>query len=193
MTVSVVVPSAREQVLTPDSLPSAVDRQIRRDEGLNRARNAGVADAAHDSIVILDDDLEFSEEWFRGLCDRLERHPDTVFTARGTGVLPRLSWPSGFEPGMGRVMAFHRDVWRDVGGFPEPCSHGGDTDFLMSAYENGYTVTGIDHEWQHLDDEEDVYSLSDNLGWLWFLTRRHTRLVAPRLPSLLVTKLGGRS
>jgi glycosyltransferase involved in cell wall biosynthesis len=189
--VSVVVPSAREEVLTTDSVPPEVeDVQVRRDEGLNRARNAGVENAAHDLVVILDDDLVFSEDWFRGLVGRVRDNPDAVFTARGTGILPKLSWPPGFEPGMGRVMAFHRHVWQDAS-FPEPCSHGGDTDFFMSAYENGYTVTGIDHEWDHLDDEEDRYTVSDNLEWLWFLTRRHAGLVVPRLPSLVLTKVTG--
>jgi glycosyltransferase involved in cell wall biosynthesis len=191
MTVTVVVPTARQSVLTVDSLPDDVPVEIRRDEGLNRARNAGVEAAETGAVIIMDDDLAFEEDWFRSFVRRVEENPDVVFAARGTGILPEVRWPTGFEPGLGRVMGFHREAWRATGGFPVPCAHGGDTDFLISAYEHGYDVVAIDHEWDHRDDEEDVYSLADNLAWLWFLLRRNPRLVGPRLPALLATKLGG--
>lgn len=191
MNASVVVPSARETVLTVDSVPDGVDVEVRRDEGLNRARNAGVEAADDDVVVILDDDLAFEGAWFRAFVERVAANPGTVFAARGTGILPEVRWPSGFEPGLGRVMGFHREAWRAAGGFPESRSHGGDTDFLMSAYEAGFDVRAVDHEWDHVDDEEDVYTLLDNVEWLLFLLRRHPRLVGPRLPALVATKLGG--
>lgn len=193
MNVSVVVPSARESVLTLDSVPEEVDVEVRRDEGLNRARNAGVEAAAHDVVVVLDDDLAFEAAWFRAFVERVAANPETVFAARGTGILPEVGWPSGFEPGLGRVMGFHREAWRAAGGFPESRSHGGDTDFLMSAHEAGYEVRAVDHEWDHRDDEEDVYTLLDNVEWLLFLLRRHPGLVAPRLPALAAAKLRGTS
>ncbi len=189
--VSVVVPTAREATPTLDALPDdgGIDLQVRRDEGLNRARNAGVEAATHDAIVLLDDDLVFSQEWFDDLARQVCATPNTVYTARGTGILPEVRWPDGFAPGMGRVMGFHRATWEAANGFPEPCAHGGDTDFLMSAYESGRDVVGIHHDWTHRDDEVDRYSLTDNVRWLVFLLRRHPRLVAPRLPALLATKL----
>lgn len=189
--VSVVVPTARESTPTLDSVPAddGVDLNIRRDEGLNRARNAGVRAAEHDAVLLLDDDLVFSEEWFDDLARRVRAAPSTVFTARGTGILPMVEWPEGFTPGMGRVMGFHRDTWHAAGGFPVPCAHGGDTDFLMSVYETGRSVVALAHDWDHRDDEVDTYDLLDNLQWLTFLLRRHPRLIAPRLPALLVTKV----
>ena len=189
--ISVVIPSNRERVLTTDSVPDRpdVEVQVRRDEGLNRARNAGVANASHDVVLILDDDLVFEGVWFERVIDRIAAEPRTVVTVRGTGILPQVSWPDGFTPGMGRVMGFRKDVWRDAGGFPVPCSHGGDTDFLMSAFEAGYTVVGIEHEFEHRDDDEDHYNFLDNIRWLATLMRRHPRLVGPRLPAILVEKL----
>ncbi|PSQ39141.1 hypothetical protein BRD13_04220 [Halobacteriales archaeon SW_5_70_135] len=190
--VSVVVPTARESTPTLDAVPDddGVDLRVRRDEGLNRARNAGVREAAHDAVLLLDDDLVFSGAWFDGLTRRVRANPDTVYTAQGAGILPEVDWPDGFTPGMGRVMGFHRATWRAVDGFPVPCAHGGDTDFLMSAHESGRDVVGIDHDWEHRDDDVDRYGLTDNLRWLWFLLWRHPRLVAPRLPALLATKVG---
>lgn len=189
--VSVVVPTARDSSSTLDALPEhdGIDLQVRRDEGLNRARNAGVQAAKHNAVVLLDDDLVFSREWFDALVRRVRASPNAVYTARGTGILPEVRWPDGFTPGMGRVMGFHRATWRAAGGFPVPCAHGGDTDFLMSAYERGRTIVGINHEWEHRDDEVDRYGLTDNLRWLLFLLRRHPQLVAPRLPALLGAKL----
>ncbi len=190
MNVSVVIPSNREEVLTTESLPASVDDvQVRRDPGLNRARNAGVADAAHESVVILDDDLAFEASWFRDLVEAISEA--TVQTAAATGILPRVTWPRRFEPGMGRVLAFPKRAWRDVGGFPEPCSHGGDTDFLMAAWEAGYEIVPLEHEWDHRDDDVDAYGLRDNLEWLWFLLRRHPRLVGPRLPAIAYRKVVG--
>lgn len=192
MEVSVVIPSNRDRVITTDSVPDYVeDVQIRRDDGLNRARNTGIENAVHQTVVILDDDLQFDAKWFERLVEQVVRTSGTVFAARGTGILPTLTWPEGFTPGMGRVMAFDRTIWRATGGFPVPCSHGGDTDFLMSAYEAGFRVEGIDHEWSHLDDDVDVYGFFGNVKWLWFLARRHPRLVLPRLPQLTSQKIRG--
>ena len=191
MGLSVVVPSNRDRILTTESIPDHEDIEVlvRRDPGLNRARNAGVEAARHEAILILDDDLVFETDWLLDRKATLENDDDSVYTALGTGILPRLSWPDGFTPGMGRVMGFHRRIWAEAGGFPEPCSHGGDTDFLMSAFEAGHHVVPLDHDWEHRDDDVDRYGLRDNLSWLWFLCRRHPKLVGPRLPELLLTKV----
>lgn len=191
MEVSVVIPSNRPEVQTVASLPQEIeDVQVRRDNGLNRARNAGVEEAAYETIVIADDDLVFDADWFRGRVKRSAVNT-TVYAAAGTGILPTVRWPDRFEPGMGRMMIFSIAAWRAAGGFPESCSHGGDTDFLMSAYEQGYGVEAFPHEWEHRDDDVDDYSLDEHLSWLWFLFRRHPRLVGPRVPALASRKVIG--
>lgn len=189
--ISVVIPSNRQDVLTIESIPDDFeDVQVRRDRGLNRARNAGVKDAVHERVVVADDDLVFDGDWFRELVQGASVNT-TVYAAEGTGILPTVEWPDRFEPGIGRLMIFSKTAWRAAGSFPEPCSHGGDTDFLMSAYEQGYRVEAISHEWEHHDDDIDDYLLRDNLTWLWFLFRRHPRLVGPRLPALACRKVVG--
>lgn len=189
--VSVVVPTIRDSAPTLECVPDdgGVDVVVRRDEGLNRARNQGVRAAEEDAILLLDDDLVFSEEWFDGLARLVRARPRSVFTAHGTGILPQLQWPEGFTPGMGRVMGFNRETWRDIGGFPTPCDHGGDTDFLMSAYEADRRIVSLEHEWEHRDDEIDQYTFWNNIDWLWFLLRRHPALLIPRIPGLVRVKL----
>lgn len=190
MDVSIVIPSNRSEVLTVNSIPEGFDDvQIRRDRGLNRARNAGVENAEHRWIVIADDDLEFDPDWFRSRLQQCTLE-STVYAAAGTGIFTQVDWPEGFQPGLGRMMIFSVDAWRDAGGFPTPCSHGGDTDFLMSAFEVGYRVEVFPHRWEHRD-EDDEYSFHDNLSWLWFLFRRHPRLIGPRLPTIAFRKVTG--
>lgn len=191
MNASVIIPSNRSEVLTVDSIPEDfADVQVRREEGLNRARNAGVQSADHNTVVIADDDLVFDGDWFREHVRRSSVEM-TIHAAAGTGILPMVEWPVGFEPGLGRMMIFSKDAWRAAGGFPVPCSHGGDTDFMMSAYEAGYNIETFAHKWEHRDDDIDDYSLIDHLSWLWFLFRRHPGLVGPRLPALAYQKVVG--
>lgn len=192
MDVSVVIPAKDEaSVLTTESLPDTVDDVlVSTVPGPSCARNDGIIRAEHDRIVVMDDDLRFDPSWFECLADRVADNPDYVYAARGTGILADLSWPQGFEPGITRVMACHKHVWDDVGGFDSPNQipsdpdYGSDTDFLMSAYERGYTVEGIEHEWTH-EDETDSYTTLQNLSWLVWLTSRHVSLVGPRIPQLL--------
>jgi len=198
MDVSVVIPSGTtEDLLTVESLPDDVDEVVVSTvDGPSRARNDGIERATNDLLVLLDDDLRFEESWFHDLVERTRRAPDVVFAAEGTGLLEAVSWPEGFASGMTRVMTMHRHVWADVGGFRRPGQvasdpdYGSDTDFLMSAYELGYEVRGLAHEWEH-HDEPDEYTLLQNARWLLWLARRHPRLVGPRLPALLYRKLTG--
>lgn len=185
MNVSVVVPSNRDHVETTKHIPEEIDDvQVVRENGLNRARNAGVRNAKHSVVALLDDDLAFDADWIPQQVERLGVDGD-VLTARGTGILPKVDWPDGFEPGMGRAIFFTKEVWKRAGGFPTPCSHGGDTVFLMRAYRAGYDVVGIDHEFDHLDDDVDTYDTTDNVKWLWRIFKSNPRLVGPRVPDIL--------
>lgn len=193
MEVSVVVPTKRrEDALSTESIPDAVDEVVVATEpGPSRARNAGIERARNDVIILLDDDLRFDSSWFEAFVEDVTANPQRVYAARGDGLLTTVSWPTGFEPGMTRVMGFHRKVWSDVGGFRQPeyieddPDYGSDTDFLMSAYERGYTVEAIDHEWTH-EDQVDNYSTAQNAQWLFWLFVNHPKLIAPRLPFLIL-------
>lgn len=144
--VSVVIPSIKEEVLTLESVPDEVETQVVRRGTLNEARNRGVQRAEHDRIMILDDDISFTNEFFWGLADRVEReiligHPD---------------WDYGLVAG--RVMAFHRDDWRRLGGFDERLkSHMGDTEFALKFVHAGYEVEQVDSaEINHIPHERSV-------------------------------------
>lgn len=183
-TASIIIPSNRDDVITEASIPDGLDYTVQRDNGLNNARHNGVLNAEKEIVVILDDDLEFDVEWLRELIGKVHDNPNTVFTAKATGIFAELNWPDRFEPGMGRVMAFHRSIYPRVPGFPLGWSHGGDTDFLMQTYEVGLTVRGIDHEWEH-HDTVDHYSFGENLDWFFSLYNNHYPLLTPRVPQLV--------
>ncbi|HWH44506.1 MAG TPA: glycosyltransferase family A protein [Thermoleophilaceae bacterium] len=65
-----------------DSTPSVVERSgarsLRHDpaRGANAARNAGIAAAASDLIVLVDDDIAAPPGWLRAYLDAAERHPE---------------------------------------------------------------------------------------------------------------------
>lgn len=198
MDVSVVISAkSREHVLSTESLPDDVeDVVVATEPGPSHARNAGIRRAEHDVLVLLDDDLRFETSWFEQFAGKVADHPERVYAARGDGLLTTVEWPDGFDPGMTRVMGFHRRAWQDVGGFKQPDyiaedpDYGSDTDFLMSAYERGYVVDAIDHEWHH-EDEVDEYTTLQNARWLYWLLTRHPRLVAPKILQLIKNGLLG--
>jgi len=122
------------------ALPAGESVEIRRLElssrGLSRARNAGIAAATHDVIVMIDDDVRVQPDWLRRLVDALLAAPaGTVVT--GTVAAPPTTTdgfvPSttsrtepetffGRQPGdflFGGNMAMRREVFDDVGPFDE--------------------------------------------------------------------------
>lgn len=144
--VSVVIPSIKTNVVTLQSIPQSVDTNVVREGTLNQARNIGVRQAEHDQILILDDDITFSEEFFWDLVGRVEKgtlvgHPD---------------WDFNFVAG--RVMAFHRDDWKRLGGFDERlASHMGDTEFSLKFVHGAEGVEHIDpDEVKHEPHERSV-------------------------------------
>lgn len=144
--VSVVIPSIKDNIITLRSIPQEIDTVIVRDGTLNEARNLGVKRASSDRIILLDDDISFSENFFWSLADRIERgkltgHPD---------------WDYGLVAG--RVMAFHRDDWERFGGFDEFLkSHMGDTEFSLKFIHRGDGVEHIDPgEVEHAPHERSV-------------------------------------
>ncbi|MFB6177328.1 MAG: glycosyltransferase family 2 protein, partial [Halobaculum sp.] len=130
--VSVVVPTINEQVLTRESVPDGVPVIVARGGTLNQARNRGVERAETERVIVLDDDVRFSQEFFWSVVDRIA--PDRL--------VGMADWNYGLIAG--RLMAFTKSLWRSVGGFDERLrSHMGDTDFAISAAERGYDIERI--------------------------------------------------
>jgi len=64
-TVSVVIPTVRDQVLTLKSLEGLpVEVVIERTKNVSKARNIGVTRCHGEIVVVMDDDLAFPREWF---------------------------------------------------------------------------------------------------------------------------------
>lgn len=132
--------------------------------GVSRARNAGIAAAAHDILVFTDDDVLVAPDWFGSIVRALVRCGErSVVTGR---VLPGPSHgPDGFAPSTktdemaasyrGRIgadvlfsgnMALHRSAFREVGLFDERLGGGGpflsaeDNDLGFRLLESGYTI-----------------------------------------------------
>jgi GT2 family glycosyltransferase len=168
--VSVVIPTARDHIHTTDTLPSGVEVIVRRDEGLNVARNAGVRAAENDWIVIADDDIDFPTETVVKAVERMD-----TMTLSGLADFPPLRWI------IGRLMIFHRDLWETVGGFDEDRHHGGDTDFAIRVEKAGGDVIQLDREAVPHYDEETGEGMNEleHLEWIAYLVRRHPKTFSP--------------
>ena len=178
--VSIVVPTAREEIHTPETVPSEAELVVRRDVGLNVARNAGVEAASNDWIVIADDDIDFPSEMVAETIDNIDEQ-----TLAGLADFPPLRWI------IGRLMIFHRDLWCAVGGFDERRHHGGDTDFAIRVEKAGGSVVRLNREAVPHYDEDTGKGMSsqEHIEWLYYLTRRHPLVFGPVAVKIVGRKL----
>jgi glycosyltransferase involved in cell wall biosynthesis len=167
--VSVVIPSIKDDVLTLGSVPEDVPVSIEREGTLNEARNRGVRHAEHDAIAILDDDISFSESLFDDLIGMVDDQT----------VVGAADWEFGLLAG--RVILFHRDVWRDVGGFDERLrSHNGDTDFSIKIHDAGYDLVRFPREIIRHEEHSRSITTRDRAWRLAYLCGKHPEY-APHL------------
>ena len=138
--------------------------------GLNSGRNAGIAAAAADLVVLTDDDVSAPPGWLRAMVEGARRHPDAEafggpIRARFEGPPPRgcgreeppvttLDLGTEDVPAehvWGANMAVRRAAVDRIGGFDEDLSGGGDEqEWLERLRERGGTVmylaaAGLDH------------------------------------------------
>jgi hypothetical protein len=177
--VSVVIPTNRDDNFTVSSTPGWLDTVIRRDDGLNVARNRGVEEAENDWIVLADDDITFPTELTAMLVDSMHE-------MQLVGL--EDFWP--MEWVIGRFMIFHRSLWKSVSGFDESRPHGGDTDFAVRCDKAGARVLRLPRKIIPHHDEITEPSTAGHLEWLWYLTRRHPFRIAPKAMLLGLSKLG---
>ncbi|MEJ2608305.1 MAG: polysaccharide pyruvyl transferase family protein, partial [Anaerolineales bacterium] len=128
---------------------SPFDFQLFVEDGANiaRGRNIGIERAKHDVIVVADFGSTLSDDFLSNIVRPFEVHPETQVvagwfepvTSTRFGnwfkheLVPRLRdvEPQTFLPSA-RSMAFRRDAWRFVGGYPEWLTlTGDDTYFAM--------------------------------------------------------------
>mgnify|MGYP000318431792 CR=1 FL=1 len=177
--VSVVIPTNRDENYTTESTPNWVETVVRRDEGLNVARNRGIEAAENDWIVLADDDITFPTRLTAMLVDSMHKNQ-----------LVGLEdfWP--MEWVIGRFMIFHRSLWETVGGFDESRPHGGDTDFAVRCDRAGGRVLQLPRKLIPHHDEITDFSTGEHLEWLWYLVRRHPVQIAPKAALLALSKFG---
>lgn len=177
--VSVVIPSIKDDVLTLESVPEDVPVSVEREGSLNEARNRGVRNADTDIVAILDDDIAFSEELFEALVEAVD---DNV-------LLGVADWEFGLVAG--RVMIFHKSLWKDIGGFDERLrSHNGDTDFALRAHDAGYSIETVPRGLFHHEDHERSITTWDRAWRLAYLCGKHVRYAPYLLSSTLSYNLG---
>lgn len=130
--VSVVIPTINENILTKKSIPTGVPVIVVREGTLNEARNIGVEKANTEKILILDDDVSFTEDFFWEVVDEI----------RDGRLVGMADWNYGLTAG--RLMGFTKATWNDVGGFDEQLrSHMGDTDFAIKFHKRDYEIKKI--------------------------------------------------
>lgn len=168
--VEVVIPTIKDEILTLESIPDAIETHVMRDGTLNEARNLGVRACDSEIIVIMDDDIAFSEELFWNLIEmatpnRLVGLADPEF---------------GFI--LGRVMIFYKSMWEEIGGFDEKLrSHNGDTDFAIRSHQHGFEIVRVPENIVYHKDHERSITKFDRLWRLAYLCVKHPRY----LPLLL--------
>ncbi|UIP01070.1 hypothetical protein Hbl1158_06880 [Halobaculum sp. CBA1158] len=170
--ITVVIPTTSEDVLTRESVPDGVPIAIARGGTLNEARNAGVDAAPTERVLLLDDDIRFSEDFFWSVVDEIEDHT----------LVGMCDW--NYDLVAGRLMGFTKRTWREVNGFDERLrSHMGDTDFALKCHKRGFNIERIPKTEIHHDGPPGAIERTDAWDHAWrglYLAGKHPRY-APRL------------
>lgn len=170
--VTVIIPTISEDVLTRRSIPDGVPVLITRGGTLNEARNAGVKRAETERVLILDDDVSFSESFFWETVDRIEDNR----------LIGMVDWNYGLTAG--RIMGFTKKTWDEIGGFDERLrSHMGDTDFAIKAHKRGFDIVRIPQSKMDHEGPPGAIERTTAFDHAWrgiYLAAKHPRY-APRL------------
>lgn len=176
---SVVIASRETDNYTARSTPAWLETIVRTDEGRNRARNVGIAEADGEWIIVCDDDVTFPTTLAAMLVDGMhDRH------------LVGLEdfWPMDWL--LTRFMVFHRSLWDAVGGFDESREHGGDTDFCIRCEKAGARIHGLPRFVIPHHDVDTGFDRAEHVEWLGYLVRRHPTTALPKAAKLGLKKLG---
>lgn len=172
---TVVIPTTKPymEVETIDSIPDRIienhNVRLRKEKGIATARNLGVHRTFNDYIIQLDDDIRFSEDLFYEVLEKLDKNT----------VIGMEDWD--FNLIVTRFIAFHRQAFKDVGGFDTLLgSHMEDTDFAIKLEKKGYNIEKIDQDRiEHIDHESRINTY--NRAWrLLYLSLKHPKY-APKL------------
>ena len=165
--VTVVIPTISDEVLTEESIPNSVPVVVVREGTLNEARNIGVEAAETEKILLLDDDVRFSESFFWELVDQIESEK----------LIGMADWNYGLVAG--RLMGFTKSTWREVNGFDERLrSHMGDTDFAIAFHKRGYEIERVPQSEIHHEGPPGAIERTNAWDHAWrgvYLATKHPR------------------
>lgn len=170
-----------DQSLAPCDLGTHPDVRIVHlhlsSRGVSAARNAAVATASSEIVLLLDDDMIVAADWLERMVDALERRPGRIVVSGGVaaaashGSAPSTTTASAPEVYEGRPyrdavftgnLGLRRQAFRDVGAFDERLGPGTrfpaaeDSDFGFRLLEAGYQV--------HIDPEPVAHHVGGRSG-----------------------------
>lgn len=165
--ITVVIPTlkqSRDEIPTIESIPEGIPVNIQRESPISRARNRGVERADTEYIVQLDDDIRFERELWDELVNTIDRHR----------MMGMADWDYNLI--VTRMIGFHRDVWKETGGFDERLgSHMEDTDFAIKAEKHGCELVSIEQDRiEHVPHENRIRTF-DRVWRLVYLCAKHPR------------------
>jgi len=116
---------------------------IRRDEGISKARNNGIAAASHDKIIFLDDDAIPEPGYLEAASKALDKHPVVVGAVQSPhkDVFDELAVHYR-DPDtlVGCNMGFRREVFENVGYFDEDFHWGHEETEFQNRLTNEYDL-----------------------------------------------------
>lgn len=158
-------------------LVPAMDRR-----GIGYARNAGIAAARSERILMCDSDDEVAPGWVAALGDALEEHDfvtgpldvrslneEWVRATRGFAIEDRPGrFLDLFDFAHSCNVGFHRSRARAVGGFAEDMGNGSDVEFSFRMWRSGAVL-------HFVHAARVAYRYRDDLGGLWRQSRGYAR------------------
>jgi GT2 family glycosyltransferase len=109
--------------------------------GPAHARNAGIAAASSDLVLLCDADDRVVPGWVAALIDALARDDAVAGVVAGSGTRVASGFGFGFLPAFAtNSAAFHKRVWEAVGGFDESLSTCEDVDLAWRIQLAGFTL-----------------------------------------------------
>ena len=157
--ITFVIPTAKDEVKTLESIPSECTVIVRRDDSQGKARNAGVLLSKTEWIAFADDDIKFNQIFLDFVMQLADK--DCVIGLQGYAPSPWL---------ISRFMFFHRSVFDVIGPLKE-VRHGEETEWLIRAGKAGYKLVGLPREgvYHYPHSKSTNKNEFKNLIWLLWL------------------------
>jgi GT2 family glycosyltransferase len=178
--ITFIIATNRDEILTLDSIPEGCAVKLEREGNENEARNRGIRSAGTNYVVLCDDDISFTRDFL-----------DKCLASAGEGVIVGLEDYYPLRWLISRFMLFARADWQRIGGFDESVRHGAETDFCIRAEKLGFKIVRLQRSSVfHFVHGKPAYHQA-HIRWLWYLWRRHPRQMTLPAFKLAFRKMTG--